>query len=453
MIQEKMPVGGEPVLLNPAPKPKKPVNDGLARQIAIGYGLVGIMGVAIFGWAANTMINGAVVGSGRVIVESDEKLVQHAVGGVVGKIMATDGAHVREGDTLIRLNDTALKANLAIIDSELSALKARLARLRAERDGADKLSFPPEMLSASTAADVDSMRSETQFFTSRHKAKENRKQQLAQKIDQLKQQAKGYAILVDSRKRQWDLVDADLAISRDLLAKNLTTRSQVRALEQGSARLEGEYGSILTEKASILAQIAETELQITGVDEDTGTEVMKDLRDTEAKIAEDDARRINASDQLSRVDITAPASGIVHETVVHTIGGVINPGETIMKIVPENVALNMELRISPTDIDQVHLGEKVELKFPAFTRNKTPELDGTVILVGADASVDRQTGRSYYVIRVAPEADTRQKLKDKGIELVPGMPVEAFIETGERSTLSYLVKPVMDQIDRAFRED
>ena len=451
MIQQKQPFSGTPLI------EARPVetghNDGLGRQILTGYVLIGAMLLGVVGWAGMTEINGAVVGGGRVMVQANEKLVQHPTGGVVGKIFVDDGSAVKEGDVLMRLNDTTVRANLDIVESGLSSLKARLARLKAESNHDDHITFPADMVAKPTAADTEAMRTETRFFETRRDALENHRQQLRRKIDQLTEQARGYDITIDSRKKQWDLFEDQLKTAQGLLDKNLSTRSQVASLQQNVTRLEGEYGAFLAEQAGLKAQIAEIEMQINGLDGDNLSDVMRDMRETEAKIAEDSARRLAALDQLARIDIRAPATGVVHELTVHTVGGVINPGETVMKVVPADSKLQFELRISTTDVDQVHVGQTAELKFPAFNRAHTPTVEGTVSFVSADASTDRQTGHSFYELKIDPEADIQAKLKEKGIALVPGMPVEAFIQTEQRTALSYILKPLTDQIDRAFREE
>lgn len=451
MIQQKEFIG-QPIAL-PAPATAKPDRDGLGEHIAVGYIMIFAMITVVFGWMGTTSLAGAVVGAGRVIVQSDEKLVQHPVGGVVGEILVQEGAVVKEGDTLLRLNDTALRANLAIVDSDLSALRARLARLRAERDEVAVIWFPEKMVRSPSDADRDSMHTEEQVFRSRRKNMVNHEQQLTERISQLRQQIKGNALMIEGRKQEIALVKEALDTSSALLDRKLATRSQAIQYKQTVARLEGDYGNMTAENARLLAQISETELQISGLAEEMRSEVLKDLRDTEAKIAEAESKRIAAEDQLSRVAIRAPAAGVVHEMVVHTIGGVINPGETVMKIVPANQPLLFEVRINPTDIDQVHVGQKANLKFPAFNRAKTPEIEGTIILVGADASMDKQTGKTFYELRIKPEHSMTAKLAESGVTLVPGMPAEAYLETDQRTTLSYLLKPLTDQVSHAFREE
>lgn len=451
MIQQQA-LTGEPIALPPPAKTDRQT-DGLSRHILAGYVLIGTMLALIFGWMANTSLAGAVVGAGKVVVQSDEKLVQHPTGGVVGHIYVQEGATVKEGDLLLRMDDTAVRANLDILEGDLSTLKARLARLKAERDGAKDIAFPDDMRLKPTDADRDSMHTETQVFHARREALANHKNQLTQRISQLREQVKGNALLLESRGKELKLIGDALVTSKAMLDKQLATRTQGIQYAQTVARLEGDYGNLIAENGRLKAQISETEFQRSGLEDEMRADILKELRDTEAKIAEDLSRRINARDQLSRVEIRAPATGLVHEMVVHTVGGVVNAGETIMKIVPDHLPLLMEVRINPTDIDQIHVGQKAVLKFPAFNRAKTPEINGTIILVGADASIDRQTGRGYYEVRIAPEADMGDKLAKLGITLVPGMPAEAFMETDERTTLSYLLKPVTDQIAHAFREE
>ena len=456
MIHQNVPLSGKPVPQLPAPganSKKKGQGDGLERQILTGYLLIAIMAAAVFGWAAKAEISGAVVGGGRVIVEANEKLVQHPTGGVVGKINVIEGAHVQEGEVVMRLDDTAVRSNLDIVLAELSTMKARLARLQAERDGEQEIRFPTEMKAFARPADEEAMKSETRFFQSRTSARLNQKEQLRRKVDQLREQVKGYDEVIASRKKQLDLLQAQVKISADLRAKNLATGSALTDLQQGIARTEGDYGSNLQQRATVLAQISETELQITGVDQAMQADVMKDIRDTESKIEEYEARRIAAQDQLSRADIRATASGVVHELNVHTVGGVVMPNDVIMKIVPAGAKLQFEVRVNPNDIDQVQMGQEARLRFPAFNRAHTPEVTGRVTMVAADASTEKQTGRSYYEVLIEPGPDMVAKLKEKGVELVPGMPVEAFLQTGDRSVLSYMLKPLTDQVERAFREE
>ena len=223
------------------------------------------------------------------------------------------------------------------------------------------------------------------------------------------------------------------------------------ALERDAARLEGEHGQLVASVAQAKGKISETELQVIQVDQDLRSEVAKELSEVQAKIAELVEKRVAAEDQLKRIDIRAPQDGMVHQLAVHTIGGVVSPGESIMLIVPRSDTLVIEAKVAPKDIDQVRLGQHAVLRLTAFNQRTTPEIEGTVSLVAADQITDEKTGTSFFKVHVRPDADQVARLK--GIKLVPGMPAEVFIRTGERTVLSYLTKPLNDQVRRAFKED
>ena len=224
---------------------------------------------------------------------------------------------------------------------------------------------------------------------------------------------------------------------------------RVTALERDAARLEGERGQLIATTAQAKGKISEIELQILQIDQDLRSEVAKDLREVQGKIAELVERKVAAEDQLKRIDIRAPQNGMVHQSTVHTVGGVITPGEAIMLIVPEADALTVEAKLAPQDIDQVRVGQTAALRFSAFSQRTTPELAGVVSRVSADLTTDQRTGAAYYVVRITLSESELARLE--GLRLVPGMPVEAFIRTGERTVLSYVLKPFTDQITRSFR--
>ncbi len=235
----------------------------------------------------------------------------------------------------------------------------------------------------------------------------------------------------------------------DLWEKKLVPFTRVTALKRDAVRLDGERGQLVASKASAGGKIAEVQLQIIQVDDDARSKVAEELSDVRAKIAELSERKIAAEDQLRRVDIRAPQSGRVHELTVHTIGRVISPGETVMLIVPDSDALSVEARVSPNDIDQLHVGQSVVLRFSAFNMRTTPEINGGVEWIAADVTEDKKTGASYYVMRVT--VPTTELAHLKGLKVVPGMPVEAFVQTGMRTALSYFLKPLTDQVMRTFR--
>ena len=292
------------------------------------------------------------------------------------------------------------------------------------------------------------MTTEQKLFDLRREARDGKKAQLKERIDQLRQEIQGYTGQKAAKDREIEFVKKELEGVRDLWKKKLVPVSRMTALERDAARIDGERSQLIAAIAQTKGKITETELQIIQIDQDLRSEVGKDLADTRAKVSEFVERKVAAEDQLKRVDIRAPQDGIVQHLTVHTIGGVIAAGDPIMLIVPDTDALTVEVKIAPQDIEQVYLGEEATLRFAAFDLRTTPEIDGKVSLISADLTQDQRTGISYYTARITPTELSR--LGD--VKLVPGMPVEAFIKTGERTMLSYLTKPLRDQAARAFKE-
>ena len=391
------------------------------------------------------------IAPGVLVVDTYVKKVQHPEGGIVGEILARDGDRVKAGDVVVRLDATITRANLAIISKGLIELVARKARLEAERDGADAISVPDELASRSADPQVAHViRGEQQLFSLRKRARVGQKAQLRQRITQLDEEIGGLKLQAEAKSREIELIQRELKGVRELWEKNLVPISKLTTLEREATRIEGEQGNLISTIAQAKAKIAETELQIIQIDQDLASEVAKELREIDAKVGEFVERKVAAEDQLRRVDIRAPQAGVVHQSTAHTVGGVINAGEAIMLIVPEADHLTVEARVQPQDIDQLLLGQEAMLRFSAFNVRTTPEIAGTVSQISADITTDERTGASYYTIRVALSAEEISRLGDKA--LVPGMPVEVFVKTGDRRVLSYLVKPLSDQVTRAFRE-
>ena len=237
---------------------------------------------------------------------------------------------------------------------------------------------------------------------------------------------------------------------RGLWKQNLVQFARVTELERSAARLDGESGALTASEAQTKRRISEIEIQILQVDQDLATEVASQLSDIRAQRSELVERRIAVNDDLMRTEIRAPYSGRVHQLAVHTVGGVIMAGDPIMLIVPDTDALIVEVRIRPQDIDQLSIGQEASLQFTAFSRRTTPELVGKLARISPDVSTDQRTGATFYTARIHIEANETKKLGN--VELVPGMPVEAFIQSSPRSVLSYLMRPVIDSMQKAFRE-
>ena len=436
-----------------APALPRPVaQSSIRRHLAVAIGLSVALVFGVGGWAVFTDISAAVIAPGQLVVETDVKKVQHPTGGVVGQLLAREGQRVAAGDVLIRLDETQTRANLDIVLKAMDELSARRARDEAERDGLKTITFPPDLVSRidtdpTVARLIDG---ESRLFAARVAGREGQKAQLRERIDQLRQEIDGLTKQAAAKDREIGLIGHELTGVRDLYAKNLVPLSRVTALERDAARLEGERGQLIASTASARGKVAETELQILQIDGEMRTETGKDLAEIRGKWSELREKRVAAEDQLKRVELRAPQDGFVHQMSVHTIGGLVVPSEPAMLIVPASDQLLVEVRVQPQDFDNVRVGQKAVLRFPAFNTRTTPEIDGEVVRVSADVTQDVKTGQSYYTARIRIREDQKERLA--GLRLVPGMPVESFTQIGERSVLSYLTKPLTDQIAKAWRE-
>jgi HlyD family secretion protein len=428
-----------------------PAQRSIRMHLIIGLAVVLVLAGGLGGWASTAQISGALIAPGTLVVESNVKKVQHPTGGVVGEVRVKDGDTVKLGDVLVRLDDTVTRASLAIVTKGLNGLYARAARLEAERQGDDTIKFPPQLANFANDPDIKAViESETKLFEVRRASRTGQKAQLRQRIGQLQEELVGLQAQTAAKGQEIALIQRELTGVRELYEKKLVQLSRVTQLERDAARLEGDRGQLIASAAQAKGKITETELQIIQVDKDLNTEVSKDLRETNDKIGELVERKVTAEDQLRRVEIRAPQDGMVLQSTVHTVGGVITAGDAIMLIVPQADNLSVEARINPQDIDQLRLGQKTLLRFSAFNQRTTPELNGIVSRVSPDITTDQRTGQPYYTIRVELPVDEITKLGD--VKLIPGMPVEAFVQTGDRTMMSYLVKPLQDQLMRAFRE-
>jgi HlyD family secretion protein len=425
--------------------PTDSANESIRRHIIAGSVLVGILAFGLGGWASTAEISGALIAPGDVVVDSNIKKVQHPTGGVVGKLFVHDGDHVKAGQILIQLDETVTQANLAIVTKGLTELYARKARLAAERDGADSVAVPKEL-----ADHLDAMASERKLFDLRREDRAGQKKQLQERVTQLQQEIVGLTAQQDAKDKEVALIEQELKGVRDLYAKNLVQLNRLTSLERDEAQLEGSRGELVAQAAEAKGKIAETQLQIIQVDADLASDVAKELRETDSKIGEYVERKVTAEDQLQRTDIRAPQDGIVFQMTANTVGGVITAGDPIMMIVPEDDKLQVEVKVDPKDIDDVQVDQPVVLRFTSFNVRTTPEINAKVVRIGADTTTDQRTGRTYYSVRIGLTNDELQRLGD--VKLTPGMPVEAYIETGERTMLSYLLKPLHDQLMRSFRE-
>jgi HlyD family secretion protein len=423
----------------------------LRRSAVLGVALIGLFGGTIGLWAATSTLSGAVMAPGQFVIDTNVKKVQHPTGGIVGELKVREGDRVEAGDLLVRLDETITRANLQIVTKQLDELWARQARLEAERDGQSAMAPPAELAGrVNDAAVIRLVESERTLFEARLSAREGQKSQLKKRIAQLQDEIVGLKAQQAAKTREAAIIVDELKGVRELYQKNLIQVSRLSALEREASSLEGQRGQLIAAVAQAEGKIAETSLQIIQIDEQTRADVMKELREIQGRVAELTERRVAAEDQLKRVDIRAPSAGYVHQLAVHTVGGVITPAEPAMLIVPVDEALNLEAKVLPQDIDQLTPGQPAVVRIHASNQRTTPELQGTVTRISADVTREQQTGLTYYTIRVALLPGEIQRLQ--GIKLVAGMQAEVFVQTHDRTPLEYFLKPLQDQIARAFRE-
>jgi HlyD family secretion protein len=418
----------------------------------VGFATVVLFLGGVGGWAATSQLTGAVIAPGTLVVESNVKKVQHPTGGVVGEILVQEGNRVRAGEVVMRLDDTVTRATLGVVQSQLDELTARQARLLAERDGDEAVTFPDELVRRAQEGGVATATAgEEKLFHSRRTARDGQRAQLRERIVQTQEEITGLVAQQQAKESEIKFIDEELVGVSKLYQQNLVSIQRFMALNREQARLHGERGQFIATIARARAKISETELQIFQLDQDFRTEVLRDLREAQGKIAELKERKTAAEDQLKRVDIRAPQNGIIHQLATHTVGGVVGPGETVMQIVPISDQLVVEAKVAPQDIDQVTLAAPATVRIMAGNQRTMTDLFGKVTHIAPDLTREKeQPNLVYYVVRTSIPDEEVKRLED--LKLLPGMPAEIFIQTRERTPLEYLLKPLQEQIARTFRE-
>jgi HlyD family secretion protein len=430
---------------------RKPVSDGVRSNLLLGIAVTILLVGGIGVWAAATPLAGAVIATGTVVVESSVKKVQHQDGGIVGDILVHEGDRVSAGDVLLRLDETLTRANLQIISQQYDRTLARQARLQAERVGLAKIKLPESLSSRLNDPQIAAVVSgEQALFESRTKALAGQKAQLRSGEDQLHKQIEGLTAQRKAAENSASLVDKDLNNLNTLFNKRLVSADRLSDKQLELSRLRGEVGRLAATIAEVEAKISETRLQNFQLDDEMRKDVDEELRDLDGKEAELAERKLVAKDQLGKTEIRAPQSGIVQELSVHTVGGVIAPGETIMLIVPATDGLVIDAKISPASIDDIEPGQPVSVRLSAFDATTTPECKGTVQRISADLISDKQSQLAYFLGRIV--LDDKAACLRGTKRLLPGMPAEVHIQTGMRKVWSYVLKPLTDQISRAFKE-
>lgn len=429
----------------------KPPKDGLGRYIMLGIAAVLLLVGGVGGWAATTEISGAVVASGFLVVDSSVKPIQHPTGGVVKDVKVRNGDKVKAGDLLLQLDETVLRAQMLMTSKQLDELRVREARLKAERDEATSVEIPVDLSARKAEPHIgDAIKGEVSLFQSRMQAHTKLINQLQERVAQLKEEISGVESQTEAKNLEIALIMKELEGLETLEEKQLVTTNRITNMRREAVRLKGERAQLIAGAAQSRGRIAEIEINMLQRVDDRRTEVVKELREVQSKLNELSERKVAATDQLMRVDILAPQDGTIHELTVHAKGAVIQPGNPIMMVVPQDDQLVVEARIPPGQIDRVRYGSTAFLLFSALNQRTTPIVDGKVTRISPDLSRDEVSGQYYYSSRI--ELSEQQLARLGEVELIPGMPVDVQIRTEDRTALSYLLKPFMDQVTRAFRE-
>ncbi len=411
--------------------------------------LVGALGY----WAATTPLSGSVVAAGSVVADGGARRVQHQEGGIVSAILVRNEDAVRQGQVLLNLDATSVLANLSVIEAQLGEAYVRQARLAAERDGTGQISWTGKLDTLPDAARNHALlEAEEQLRTARAATKASQIAQLEEQAAQLGNEVDGLEAQRDAAADEIAIVSKQLDGLEGLLDRGLVEATRVTELQRQLVRIRADNARLTTEIARTKGAIAEKHLQIAQLEDAFQSEVLTQLQEVGQAIAELEQQRIAARDRLDRLTIRAPITGVVHESLVRTIGGVVSPGETLMQIVPQDERLMMDVRVDPVDIDKLAVEQIVRLRFTSFNARETPELQAKVTRISPDLTRDADSGAQFYQVRVGLEQGELDSLPD-GARLIPGMPVDAFFTTGERTALDYLVKPFTDQLTLAFRED
>ena len=409
-------------------------------------GLVGGVGV----WSVRTEIAGAIIASGQIVVENNRQVVQHAEGGIVGEIAARDGDPVGAGDLLIKLDDTLLRSELAVAELQLIELRARRARLEAERDEAEEIRFPADLLAIDEDEARDQIEGQRVLFAARKETLDKELDQIAERIEQTGNQIEGAEAQLAALAVQSALSEEELVVQEEALQRGLVQSGRVSSLKREAAQLAGEIGKLKSDVAQFRGQIASFEIELVKLQNSRREAAISELRDIQFRELELKEQQLSLRKRLDRLAIRAPVSGVVYGATVFAQNAVVRAAEPLMYVIPQDQPLVVNSRVEAIHIDQVHVGQGATLRFTAFNQRLTPEVEGVVTAVSADVFQDEVTGMTYYRVDLAPLAEELPKLD--GQNLLPGMPVEAYLKTEDRTPISYLTKPLTDYFGRAFRE-
>lgn len=430
-----------------------PMRTWSARSpLILGFGTIVALVVGFGGWSMLTTIDGAVVAPGVIEVDQNRQVVEHPDGGVVAEINVVEAQQVKAGDLLIRLDGTLVQSELAIVEGQLFEAMARRARLEAERDGLDAPIFAGEILDlAATRADVaELIEGQKKLFAARLDTFTAQQDQLAHRLEEAQAQIGGIKAQIAATQAQLEILGPELASQRKLLQQGLTQSAKVRDLESSQASLQGDLGELQAAQAQAEGRATEVELQRLQLGSARREDANAQLRDLGPLALEMAEKRRTLAEQVSRLEIRAPVSGVVLGMQVTAPRSVLRPAEPILYIVPQDRPLVIVAQVSPIHVDEINVGQPVRVSFPAFPSRTTPQLAGKLVNISADALSDSKTGITFYRAEISLDDGEMARLDGKA--LIPGMPVQAFIETEERTPMAYLLKPFTDYFRLAFRE-
>ena len=439
-----------PLSLETVPAHRTTAYSGLKRNLRVGLATLAIFAAGVTTIVAQTVIAGAVIAHGNIVVESGAKTVQHLTGGIVKDVLVKENEDVRIGQPLIKLDVTLVEAQVRAARISLAQQRARLDRLIAERDGEEKIRFSQDSLALRSDPDyAEIFDTEERQHRLRIEERNGQRAQLRERIEQANQETAGTASQLEARRNEIELLTTELEGLRKLFKKKLVSQQRVNELERQLSQLVGTVGALQSSMAAGKGKISELELMILQVDQNLRSQLTDHISNAQQAIASLTEKEIEAKTMLLQSTIYAPQSGTVYQLAVHTRGQVIKSGETLMTIVPERDTLVGVVKVSPADIDQLYSGQKTLVTFSAFDRGTTPTLNASLASISPDLKQDPQTGVLYYQARIAVAPSEIERLG--AVKVVPGMPIEVFVNTGDRTLVSYFLKPLTDQMNRAFR--
>ncbi len=433
---------------------KKPTKNSWSARLPVAIGLVAVLVlVGGFGtWGVMANIAGAIIVTGRIEVDQNKQVVQHPDGGVVAEILVDEGDRVEKGDVLIRIDARRLRSDLVVTEGQLFEMMARIGRLEAERDGAEEIEFDPLLIAeAEGRTDIQKLiEGQRRLFKTRIFSNEQAIEQLEKRKAQIQSQVAGVEAQQNAMKSQLVLLKEELEAQQELLDKGLAQASRVLALRREDARLQGTVGELAASAAESAGRITEIDLEILRLDTQRKEDAITQLRDLQYQEFELIEKRSNLVEQLSRLDIAAPVSGLIFGLQVFAERSVIRPADPLLYVIPQDRPLVITGEVDPIHVDEVFVGQDVTMNFATFDASTTPEVFGRVVGISGDVFSNEATGRSYYRVEMILKEGEIARLGD--VDLVPGMPVDGFIKTNERSPITYLVQPLTDYFKRAFRE-